>query len=55
MYKTVILTVVMYWCKTWSPTLMEECRLTVLENMVLRRICGTKMEKVIGRWRKLHN
>jgi hypothetical protein len=25
------------------------------ENRVLRRISGTKREKITGRWRKLHN
>jgi hypothetical protein len=27
----------------------------VFENRVLRRIFGTKREKVTGGWRKLHN
>jgi hypothetical protein len=31
-YKTIILPVVLYGCETWSPTLMEEHRLRVLEN-----------------------
>jgi hypothetical protein len=35
--------------------LREEHRLRVLENMVLRRIFGSKGDKVIGKWRKLHN
>jgi hypothetical protein len=33
----------------------EEHRLRVFENRVLRRIIGTKMDKVKGEWRKLHN
>jgi hypothetical protein len=37
-YKTVILPVVLYGCKTWSLTLREEHRLRVSENSVLR-IC----------------
>jgi hypothetical protein len=28
----------------WSPTLKEERRLRVLENGVLRRICGPKRD-----------
>jgi hypothetical protein len=46
---------VLYGCETWSLTLREEHRLRVFENKVLRMICGTKRDKVIGGWRKLHN
>jgi hypothetical protein len=35
--------------------LREEHRLRVFENMVLWMIFGSKREKVIGAWRKLHN
>jgi hypothetical protein len=35
--------------------LNEERRLRVFENRVLRRIVGTKRDKVTGEWRKLHN
>jgi hypothetical protein len=51
-YKTVILTVVMNECETWS--LREEHRLRISENRMLRRIFGPKSEKD-GSWRKLHN
>jgi hypothetical protein len=34
--------------------LIEECRLRVFENMVLR-IFGPKREEVTGEWRRLHN
>jgi hypothetical protein len=34
---------------------MEEHRLRVFENRVLRRIFGPKRDKVTGGWRKLHN
>jgi hypothetical protein len=34
MYKTVILSVVLYGCETWSLTLGKEHRLRVLENSV---------------------
>jgi hypothetical protein len=33
---------------------MEEHRLKVFENRVLRRICGAKRDEVTGEWRKLH-
>jgi hypothetical protein len=35
--------------------LREECRLTVFENKVLRRIFGLKRDEVTGEWRRLHN
>jgi hypothetical protein len=35
--------------------LREEHRLRVLENRVLKRIFGLKMDEVMGEWRKLHN
>jgi len=50
-----ILPVVLYRCKTWSPTLREERRLRVFENRVLRRIFGPKRDEVTGEWRKLRN
>jgi hypothetical protein len=53
-YKTVILPVVLYGCETWSLTLKEEQRLRVLENLVLRRITGSKREEA-GLWTKLYN
>jgi hypothetical protein len=40
--KTIILSVVLYGCETWSLTLREDCRLRVL-----RRIFGLKrVEKI---------
>jgi hypothetical protein len=51
-YKTVILPVVLYGCRTWSLTLREERRLRVFENRVLRRIFGPKKEED-GSWRKI--
>jgi hypothetical protein len=27
----------------------------VLENSMLRRVCGAKRDEVTGEWRKLHN
>jgi hypothetical protein len=37
-YKTVILPVVLYGCKTWYLTLKEEHRLRIFENRMLKRI-----------------
>jgi hypothetical protein len=53
--KTIILTVVLYGCETWSLTVREEHKLRVFENRVLRRIFGPKKDGVTGGWRKLHN
>jgi len=39
-YRTIILPVVLYRCETWSLTLREECRLSVFDNWVQRRIFG---------------
>jgi hypothetical protein len=55
MYKTTVLSVVLYGCETWSFTLREEYRLRVFENRVLRRIFGPKWDDVKGEWSRLHN
>jgi hypothetical protein len=34
---------------------MEEQKLTVFENRVLRRIFGPQSDEMVGDWRKLHN
>jgi hypothetical protein len=54
-YKTIILPVVLYGCKTWFLTLREEDRLRVFENGVLWRIFEPKKNGGTGEWRKLHN
>jgi len=54
-YRTIILSVVLCGCKTWSLILREERRLRVLENMVLRRIFGPRRDEETGEWRRLHN
>jgi len=54
-YRTIILPVVLYGRKNWSLTLREERKLRVFENMVLRRIFGTRRDEVTGEWRRLHN
>jgi hypothetical protein len=53
-YNTIILSVVLYGCETWSITLMEEHRLRVFEDRVLRGIFEHKGDEVTGEWRKLH-
>ena len=53
--KTIILPVVLYGCETWSLTLLEERKLRVFENMVLRRIFGPRRDEVTGEWMRLHN
>ena len=53
-YRTITLPVVWYGCETWLITLMEECRLRVFENMVLRIKFGHKKDEVTSEWRKLH-
>jgi hypothetical protein len=35
--------------------LRKECRQSVFENRVLRRLFGPKRDEVTGEWRKLHN
>jgi hypothetical protein len=54
-YRTIILPLSLYECKTWSVTLREEHRLEVFENWVLRDIFGPKGYEVTGERRKLHN
>jgi hypothetical protein len=53
-YRAIILPVVLYGCETWSLTQIEERRLRVFENRVLRRIFGPKRDEVTGNWRRLH-
>ena len=45
-YRTVILSVVLYGCETWWLTLREEHRMRVFQNRVLRRIFGAKKDEV---------
>ena len=52
-YRTIILSVVLYGCETWSLTLREKHRLRVLENRLLR-IFVPKRDEVTREWRKLH-
>ena len=54
-HRTIILPVVLYGCETWSLTLREERMLRAFEKRVLRRIFGSRRDKVTREWRKLHN
>ena len=45
-YRTVILSFVLYGCEIWSLTLREERKLRVFQNMVLRRIFGPRKDEV---------
>ena len=54
-YRTIILHVVLCGCETWSLILMEERKLRLFKNMVLRRIFGPRSVKVTWQWRRLHD
>ena len=45
---SIILPVILYGRETWSPTLRVGRKLSVFENMALRRIIGPKREDVTG-------
>jgi len=46
-YRTVILSAILYVCKTWSLILRKERRLRVFENRVMSRIFGPKRKEVM--------
>jgi hypothetical protein len=50
---TIILSVVLCGCETWSLTSREEGRPWVFENRVLRRIFVPRRDEVTGEWGKL--
>ena len=52
--KTIIFPVVQYVCEALFLTFMEECKLMVIDNMILRLIFGTKRNEN-GEKRRLHN
>jgi hypothetical protein len=54
-YKTIILSVVLYGYETLSLTVKQEHKLRVFENRVLREKFGPKRVEVTGGWRKLRN
>jgi len=50
-----VLPAVLYGCKTWSPTLRVEHRLTVLDAVLSSKIFGTKRDEVAGDCRRLRD
>jgi hypothetical protein len=52
-HRIIILPFVLYGCEAWS-LIVEENRLRVFENRVLKRIFGPKMNEVTGKWKTLH-
>jgi hypothetical protein len=46
LYRTIILSIVLYGCETWSLKLREERGLRVFEKWVLRRRFGSKRDEV---------
>ena len=54
-YKTIILSVVLYGCETRSLTLKEEKKLRIFENKIARKIFGPRKDEQRDEWRKLHN
>jgi hypothetical protein len=46
---------VLYGCETCFLSSRKEHRLRIFDSGVLRMICGTGIEEVMGDWRKLHS
>ena len=55
LHRTIPLAVVLYGCESLSLMFVEGRRLKVFENRRLGRLFGSKMEQVLGGWRRLHN
>jgi hypothetical protein len=53
-YRSVILPVDFYGCKTWSFTLRIKKGLLFFENRLLKRTFGLKRDQVKEDWRRLH-
>ena len=54
-YLNKILSVVLYGSENWSLVSMEERRLKISDNTMLRRIFGPERGEVAREWRKQHN
>ena len=54
-YRTVILPVVLYGCKSRSLTVREEGRLRAFVNRVLGKIFRPRRDEVLGEKKRLHN
>jgi len=53
-YRIIILPVALYGCETCSLNLREVRKLRVFENVVLRRIFGSRRDEVTEECRRLH-
>jgi hypothetical protein len=51
----IILLVVLYRCETSSLTLMEDHRLRMFENRLLRKMFGPQWNEITGDWRGQYN
>ena len=54
-YRSIILSVVLYGRETWSLTLREKQRVRVFEDRVLRKLFRLKRDAVTGECRRLNN
>jgi type II secretory pathway component PulL len=54
-YRSIILSVLLYEYETWSHMLREEHRLRVSENRLFKSIFRPKRGEVTEGWRKWHN
>jgi hypothetical protein len=54
-YKTIILSVILYGCETTPLTLRDEDKLKVFGSRVPKKIFELKRNEITGGWRKLHN
>jgi hypothetical protein len=54
-YNTIISSMVLYGCETWSLDNNRGNGLRVYENRVQRRVFVQKRDEVTKGWRKLHN
>jgi len=53
LYRTILLSVVLYGCETWSLTLREKRRLRVFENRVLKGTFVPMRDELTGEWKIL--
>jgi len=53
LYRTVVLAAVFYRCQ--NVTLREVHRMRMCEDMVVRKLFGTKTDEVTGDWRRLNS
>jgi hypothetical protein len=51
-YRTILLSFVSYGCESWLPKVIEEHKLRVFRNRVIRKIFGPTMDMVMGEWER---